>query len=338
MDVFYFPFTYMPEKSIAALRPLFKKLIFFQTDEMFLPDAMKSSVADGDVVMSIPVPGQGKKIVEMLSIFRNWGQSLDGKNRKYFKVQNEEIPFFSDMSVSKIKSDLSKGTLSKGKASESVPKSLTPEDIVSQAGLFLQLAQDLDVESEEVETGLRKYLEMENVLFDEIKGGAQEDDLNFSASLGDPTPGGTREDNLESRLAAWSILFRYVENCDGVFVTDSEAVFRHLEEKGGIGEAICRLPVPGDMSDPSAFQTTVEDLLLQLSRGGVDTADMERVVLPEDQGALTTSMLEVYVVQGVPPRNFFADMMPKNFVPEEADMDSDHTKMNTVLCLIRQNP
>ncbi|MBU0994548.1 MAG: hypothetical protein KJ737_18800 [Proteobacteria bacterium] len=341
MKLIYFPFTYISESTQTAISSFFRRIAVFQSDETALPAFMRSLYASGFLEIITPVKGNETALQDLISSFKMWGNALDDKNRTYFKTRKGEVPFFTEVSSSKIKADLRQAMKSgKDMASQKPEEKMNQSDILLRARMILQLAQELDIESDEFQNGMQKYQEMEHLLFENIKCRLTEDNTELNRYRKDIDRDTSKENKLEERIMAWSLLLPYCKEETGIFITDKREVVNFLKEFSVLKDIAFHVgPIPAGHNDEDVFTkfyAVLEETLIQLARGNITNPEDIQIHQPVFGDNQETWMLEVYLVKGESAVRFFNKGLAIH-TPVSENILNNKESMNTVICLIHRN-
>ncbi len=224
----------------------------------------------------------------------------------FFKTLGETIPFFDESSVSRIRADIKK----KSRETQS-PKN---SDHLFNAGLFLQIAQEFDMQSWEISKDLQFCENMEQDLIKNLKG---ENDSSYKGIIGNKAfitddPGSFM---IPERIKAWTYLMDYDQaqhnhEIPGLFITSSRAAFEHLIDKAPDAKKLfCFDTIPVHKNRVPELKEWQAGLMQRLDilaenewDGSVDGIDKA----PADQRCEKKISLTLYIVPREAPREFFA--------------------------------
>ena len=132
MKLFCFPYTYVNTVTLKAFYACFESVSVLQPSRLgdAIPD--RQWIDNGFVHLQVPVESDTIVLNRKLAEYRNWLDLHQGGQMDFFKMTNDQVPFFSESSVAQIRADIRE----KRKAE--------PEAYLFRARLFLQLAQEFD--------------------------------------------------------------------------------------------------------------------------------------------------------------------------------------------------
>jgi hypothetical protein len=219
MTPVYFPYTYIPDAIRTAILSLFGRIIVYKPASSPAQNKKtdKNTGASEQEWMDerLPLIKYNGMIEKMFKDNLNWAQYYKTDQIRNLKSYMDTIPFFTDASSFKIKSEISK--LSDNKQDQK-------HDLDFTAGLFLMYAEYLDIRHEEINKSLQSVQNKTNEMLRELKG------ENPAFNEGDSTD--DSDDPLcymiKERLDAWtSLMIRDIpESC--LFLTANREVISTL--------------------------------------------------------------------------------------------------------------
>lgn len=223
MTPVYFPFTYVSEPVISALRACFKQVAVYQPSAYNIPAAMQKWAKSGFFDLRTPVQNDKEKLDVIVDEFKEWVKFYPKSQIERMKIEKDSVPFFDEFSTSQIKADI------KGR------KSATQSDPVFNARLFLSAAQEYDIKNDELKKDLSLLDKSEQRLFNLIKG---KDEADYDGpSLKKLSNKNDRSDYMMfERISAWSRFYQQDRlpgdlSLSEFFVTSSRAVMDLITEK-----------------------------------------------------------------------------------------------------------
>lgn len=340
MNPIYFPFTYVSSSMVDALKAFFKKISVYQVSDHPLSNESRplwDRLLDNNAVeIRIPVTGDEKKIQTILKDYITWADLHKGDAKAFLEAQANMIPFFSETSVSKIKTDIKKRI---GNQKSIKSKSVNQPDELFAARLFLSIAHEHDIHQFGVLKELMHIESMEKDLFDRLKG--DPDDLSppfpyLLPSIAED-PGNYMTDE---RIKAWVRLLFQDTSYSGIYVTGSRRIFDTLLDQSPEAEQMIvldRIPIYSDPDDGlEKWKSQLSKLLNQMAR------DRQRIDidLPTSEtkasNDLPSASLSVYLIPGVDPKTYFNRFTRLDTT--EFGISADPSYVNTVLCILDMNP
>ncbi len=219
MKAIYFPFTYISDPTAKAVYTFFEQFSVFLPSEQKIPEGMKNLAADKFIDLSVPVKEDAARIDSALKEFRAWGNFHGSEKSAIVKTMTDNIPFFNDTSISQIRADVKKIMGA---------KTITKDDSLFAARIFLHFAQELDAQQHEIAGHLDSFAQKEKSIFKDLKEMDDGEDIpvkNFTK---------TEDSGLympKERISSWSRLFAHSSKESALFVTNSRSVLEVLMEK-----------------------------------------------------------------------------------------------------------
>ena len=215
----YFPFTYIPKPVVEAVKTCFRRIAVYQPLSQKVPEQMKAWEKQGILDLRVPVKKDEMKLAAACKEYMAWGALHQGNSIDFFKTQLDTIPFFDDLSSSKIRDDINKNIKPK--------PSLQKPDTLFNAGIFLCMAQELDRQRFEIDQNFNASKAMEKALYNGLQGNSAAAGNEFEEKnillKNDPGDYMTAE-----RMTAWTCLMQHDQEISGVYVTSSKAALDHL--------------------------------------------------------------------------------------------------------------
>ena len=219
MTPIYFPFTFISEPILAELGDCFGKIVVYQSSRMNIPENMTAWEKNGKIDIRLPVEGDEEKIDKIFQEFETWAELHQRGELSLLKTQAGKIPFFNDDAISQIKLDIKR---------QGHKKSLREEpELLLNARLFLQMAQEHDLQNDALRQDLLSFEAMEQHLIKDLKGetlSSSTDNAPYrSVATADAGQYMTKE-----RIDAWVRIMLHDRQQSGLFITHSRAVIEHL--------------------------------------------------------------------------------------------------------------
>jgi hypothetical protein len=230
----YFPYTYISRQTAAILHACFGTVSVYQPSEVEVPDAMRQLAAEGFIELRVPVKDSDHRLARILKDYRNWavfqrpGKGIDAQ---YLKTLKNRLPFFDDTAPEQIRSMI------KGQMANRPPAAADADTTEKRfkAQIFLQLAQEFDLQNDLVSEELVRCTQMEHEL---IKG------LHGEEAATDPTlpakevfsNSETADYMMAQRLEAWATLMladprQSATDAAGFFITCNQTVLELIEAR-----------------------------------------------------------------------------------------------------------
>ena len=332
MKPVYFPFTFMTTPVCQTLAACFRQTAVYQISSTKIPGEMQQFEKSGILDVRMPVKYDGDKLDTILKQYRSWANSHQGSEMAFLKARAHEIPFFDETSTRQIAADIK----SKG---ESQNRSQEKPDPLLNAGLFLHLAQEYDMQNLTLTEDLQAIEAMEHDFMKDLKGESQ--DLDEEAALEkrlethDPGYYMTKE-----RVHAWSRIMQRDQEGSGLYVTNSRSVFEFLIDSTPEAQLVDVLDaIPVVDNEVEELETWRDELMkhLEMLTIVVWIAKTDPIITaPEIPGCETTVSLTLYIVPGKTPREFFAGFVENDSFGVKDKHNGTKFK-NTLLGLIQKS-
>lgn len=304
MKPIYFPFTYISEPIAEALGACFKQLVVYQPSNQKVPEKMRHWARRGILDIRVPVKKDEKRLDAILKDYIAWANLHQGSEIGYLKDRGDTIPFFDKSSVSQIKADIKKRI--EGTESPNMP------DHLFSARLFLQIAQEFDIQSWEIDRQLQFCENRKQDLFKNLKG---ENDDSYKIGVVALKSEDRGSYMTGERMEAWSrlMLFDCLEQnheISGLFITSSRAVFEHLADRvPSLEKLFSFATIPGGQNRSPQLKEQQDSLLQQLEILAQNdwtrsTQGLERIFTA--QGGSKNFSLTLYLVPRESPQELFS--------------------------------
>lgn len=331
MKPIYFPFTYIPESVGKDLAACFGQITVYQISGEKVPEDMQNLVEDGILDVRIPMEINSELLDKIHHDYRVWMDTHQGTEIAFLKTMVHNIPYFDENASSQIRAEIKKTT-----RQTPIPKK--PDSLLN-AGLFLHMAQEYDLQNERLSRDLRDIDTMEADFMKDLKG--EEEDVQSRAmkhkpiEIQDPGRYMTAE-----RLAAWTSFMLKDPQDSEVFITTSRAVIEHIIDIWPETKQINRVDavsLGGEQDDARAswrreFMKSLEMLATQSRPAGVD----DLMPPPEVSGSETNFSLILYVVPDKTPRECFAGFIDTDALRDDSAKTSSRMT-NTLIGIVEEN-
>lgn len=288
----------------------------------------KSGILD----IRIPVKYDGDKLDAILKQYRSWANSHQGSEIAFLKSRADEIPFFDETSTRQITADIkSKG----GRQNRSQEK---PDPLLN-AGLFLHLAQEYDMQNLALSQDLQAIEAIEQDFMKDLKGENQalneETALEKTLEAHDPGHYMTKE-----RIHAWTHLMQQDQQDSGLFVTTSKSVFESLIDSAPDAELVVVLDaIPMVDKRVEALETWQDELMKHLEMFATHAwpAPTDDIIkAPQVPGCEVNAWLSLSIAPGKTPHEFFARYVENDSLGVK-DKNNGTKFKNTLLGLIQKS-
>jgi hypothetical protein len=319
MNPVYFPFTYIPEPIVEALASCFGQTIVYQAMTQNIPEILKTEAEKGVLEIRTPVTTDEQKLTAIIRDYKNWGIVHQGAEKSFLKFQKEKVPFFDDTSEIKIRSDIKKY-----KAGKTEEKDIP--DTLLNSRIFLQIAQEFDMQNQDVNHDLDELKTLEQQLIKHLHDDEPEFLIPKSESLIHQDTGAYM---TSERLEHWADLIRQDSaELSGIFITHSPSVLDLITDKLPDLKLIHHwnsVPIYHQNDIPETWQNDFMDYLQTLTK--VDESDIRGDFhqLPEIRGYFKTVSLKLYLIYGKSPYGFFNQLISKAKFQENIEKNIKNT-------------
>lgn len=217
MESVYFPYTYVSDKLMAALASCFTKASVYQPLAGKLPGNMAHWAERDRLGIRTPSRPDDDILNRLIEEYKQWADLHQAGGLAAFKARGESVPFFNESSVSQIRKEIKTG--------KQKQVSTEKPDPFKNARIFLQIAQEYDIQQNDIRQKLASFEEMRQGLFRELKGGDEDIDL-----LAEPNERPV-DHMAEERLVAWARLYIDDPVESGLFITTSRDVVNSMIDK-----------------------------------------------------------------------------------------------------------
>jgi hypothetical protein len=297
----YFPFTYIPTAALTIFQNLFKSVTVYQPSSLNIPGILLGGKKSDFIDLRIPLKMEESKLDAVLKDFRSWAKIHRESQMDFLKVQRDKIPFYEEFSASQIKADIKKSG------------AVTAPDLLFNARLFLQTAQEFDRYHDELNQELVSLDKAEQDLHENLKGEklAHSEEYSTGNKAGNNYP---PDYMILERLRAWTHLFL----CDRIdtdpenllFITTGRAALDILVDGRAekVKKVLCLRNIPMEAKDIPKIKQWRDSLgkrLKELAEKGGNESVAENLWGPEDNEISGKAALTVYLVIGESPYELF---------------------------------
>jgi len=302
MKPVYFPFTFITKAVCQALAACFRQTAVYQISSTKVPNEMQKLAKSGILDIRIPVKYDGEKLDEILKQYRIWTNSHQGSEIAFLKSRADKIPFYDETFARQITADI-KSIGDRQNRSQEKP------DHLLNAGLFLHLAQEYDMQNLTLSQDLQAIEAMEQDFMRDLKGENQalDEETARGKTLEAHDPGHYM---TKERIQAWTRVMQHDQQDSGLFVTTSKSVFESLMDSAPEAELVVVLDaIPVVNKRVEALETWQDELMKHLEMfvthaWPFPTDDIIRA--PQVAGYEINACLSLYIIPGKTPHEFFA--------------------------------
>jgi hypothetical protein len=328
MKPIYFPFTYIPGSAGKALAACFGQITVYQISGEKVPEDMQNLVKGGILDIRIPMEIDGELLDKIYSSYRVWIDTHQGTEIAFLKTMAHKIPHFDENAASQIRAEIKK-------TAGRMPAQEKPDPLFN-AGLFLHMAQEYDLQNERLFRDLMDIDAMEADFLKDLIG--EEDGIQARTAapsaieIKDPGRYMTQE-----RMAAWASFVLKDPRDFGLFITTSRAVVEHITDIFPEINRIYRFDTlfVGDEKDNAWVSWRREFmgyLEMMAAHSRPDGAD-GMAAPPQASGPKTDISLTLYRVPEKTPRECFSRFVEPQALHEDS-IDTSTPFQNTLIGLI----
>ena len=217
MKPIYFPFTFISAKTAEIIHSFFDQLVLYQPSNLKAPEILYKMAEEKTLCLRAPVSGDEDRLRMVFKDYQNWINYHQITDTAFLKTQSGSIPFFSDTSISQIKSDIKKITANKIKKEN--------EDLFIKR-LFLYLAQEYDNQQFELDRELLLLDKLNRTFICNLKGEPEE---YFNRKTFTPDDSGAFM--FQHRFKAWAQLFLEDDEISAFFITNYKSAPEYILEQ-----------------------------------------------------------------------------------------------------------
>ena len=291
---------------------------------------MQELSQDGILDIRIPVDVNGEFLDKVLKDYRGWINTHQGTETAFLTAMAKKIPFFDESASSQIRADLKK-------TGKQIPSGEKPDPLFS-AKLFLQIAQEFDLQKKGLGRDMMDIDAMEEDFMKDLKGEDDDDQTRTVARkvLENDDPGHYM---TTERINAWASLMLQDPQASGLFITTSRAVLEQLIDIVPEMEEVIRLDaIPMGVDEDEALSNWQDGLIETLEKLAtenwpVSMDDIENP--PEIPGSETNVALTIYIVPNKTLHECFADCVDADVFQADSIKTAKQFK-NTLISLIEK--
>jgi hypothetical protein len=330
MKPLYFPFTYIPESVGKALAACFGQTAVYLISGTKIPDNMQNLVREGTLDIRIPIEIDGKLLNKIYKEYQGWINTHQGTETAFLKTMAHKIPFFDENASSQIRAELKKTT-----------RQIQPQekpDPLFNAGLFLHMAQEYDLQNERLSQDMMDIDAMEEDFMKDLKGEEDNDHartmVHTAIEKKDPGLYMTTE-----RMEAWTSIMLRDPQESRLFITTSRAVIEHIIDIVPETKQVIRfaaVPVNADEDDALSNwrDHLMEALEVLATKSRPDVLD-DMANPPEVSGSEIKVSLTLYVIPDKTPHECFAGNVDTGV--SQTDLTKTGTRFkNTLIGLVEE--
>ncbi len=301
MTPIYFPFTYISEPLLDELLNYFGRIAVYQSSRNHIPENMTAMAKSGKIDIRTPVEGDEERFKKILQDFKAWADLHQRSEMSLLKTQAGKIPFFNENATSQIKSDIMRRDPEKPSQEKS--------ERLLRARLFLQVAQEHDLQHDALRLDLLSFEAMEQHMIKELHGEilSSSPDIDTYQSVASEDLG---QYMAKERIDAWTHIMLHDHRQSGLFITHSRAVIEHLLDAAPEAKKLSDIDATGAFENGS--EPKENRLLHQLETIVADAASAATTAAtapPLFNEKDRKRALIFYIIPGLSPHQFFSRYM-----------------------------
>lgn len=311
MKPVYFPFTYVPKHILDGLYAIFGGIVVYGLPGMGLPGCMQTGIAEGKLGIRTPEGLDETDFASIAADYRSWGD-LHRAGRSGQPAPGKAPPSWDDPATSRIKKEIRL----KAEGRDPEREGEASSDPLLAATAFLYLAGEYDLQNDEISAGLMSSDREKDKLISDVKGesdGASEE----TSPRRSRQPDDTGHVMLSERLAAWTYMMQMDHAAPAFFVTSSRAAFEHVLDGVDEAQTVLRAgPLGLTEKESEQMKGWRDGLAEHIARLTAHSGPVSSVALPGPPAGgccRTKVLLELSIIPGKSPREFFARFTPGVF-------------------------
>lgn len=309
----FFPATFITQRTVLAVNRRLGRFALYQPIMDQTPRMLAHLSETAAIELRHPVIGNESYLLELCRAYDRWG-SIHQKDALRLS-QLAGTGFYNQDFAADIRTEVLK------RKNGVEPESGLKADPMVNARMFLQLAQEFDLNEWEIRLSLEKADSASKTLFEQLRGEGLDTVEPFGSgdlsASDDPCAVMT-----ESRMAAWALLARSDTSPPDLFLTDSRAVMDALTERF---PAIVRLLQTDKVCEPvlvaDALSTGLPPVAGSPWQGAKEAARMFSYL---DHAADDGYILEAYAIPDCSPAKVIASLTDAPFREEGVKGGSRH--------------
>ncbi|MCG6892470.1 MAG: hypothetical protein LJE65_02590 [Desulfobacteraceae bacterium] len=291
MKPLLFPFTVISRSMAEALADGFGVApVVAAPSRRHLPETIGTLADKGLVEVVFPASGDDR-LDEIQEQFYEWARLHPSDDLLNLAASMDAVPFYDESKPSRIRSEI----LDRG-----VSRPSSEPETLTAARVLLLLAQEADMQAEEVEEGLYHLKGQQRTLAQTLMGPDFEDG---PAAADTGTPAGPRDPGIHQprhRIRAWSRLTLEADDPSPLWVTPSRAVFDEVLEMAPSSAAIiAQMPFPDAGASSAATSDSLWDRLAREDCSDKPIEGLEGI--NEKQPATSFRLLAALIPDCPPP-------------------------------------
>ncbi len=267
MNAAYFPFTFLNPATTADWIDCFSGLrVYCPLDGASCADMAETARQKG-LDLRAPCPENSAQVLDMCRSHKQWKEAHTGVDSYFYRQTAHTVPFFDETTISRLKQDITDAVSRK-------PRTAEP---LLMAQLFLQLTHEHDREQIMLTGSLTSLADREKEMLTALQGDDSEplpsDRGNLQKAMNDINYRDMGAYLTAERIRAWSLLAARDSATPSLLVTDSRAVFDHIQEMMPRAAVVLEdLPEPVEAADKKTTRDGLHRFLDRLTAGDRDAS------------------------------------------------------------------
>ncbi len=323
MKSIYFPFTYISKQAAETICSCFSQIDIYQPTAQGLPEEMAQLAESHSLGVRTPVITDDHKLDAVCENFTNWIHLHGGTQAHLLKTENNATPFFNESSTLQIKSTIKKGEI----------KEKPDPDFLAR--VFLKFTQDFDRQNTEIVKDLKSYENMEQNLFNTLKG---EEAYVFKADAKNDRIEDHGAYMTDERLTAWTRLMLFDPTAPDLFVTTSPSVINLLLDKTPGAKQILKLDSISlsetNHQGRAKWKKSLIEYIDRLGKNDVPELPSSLSAPPDLIKSTKTTSFSLFLVEGETPCDFFTRCTDLRFPKSEMMKREKHPDHTLFGCIV----
>jgi len=208
----FFPTTYISQSSLDFCQEWFEQICIYQPSDINIPEHYQTNER---LIIRTPLTSQfDRQKFEQEKLYLNALIRESGPNLAHLKARSEDLPFFDESSVNRIRAQI------KHNRNQTVPAA-HKELLIA---LYCHLFQELDMQQADLDSTLAEIDNSHSQLFQQLNN-----------DLSNHSPQSTHTDKklltqIQDRLKVWFYLYQYDQEKSDILVTDNPDVMIEIQE------------------------------------------------------------------------------------------------------------
>lgn len=218
----YFPFTFIPKSVADLFSSTFGRVVVYQPNSLRIPQNLSELADNKSIEIRTPINGDEDRLNILHHDYVKWG-TLHDVGFSTFKASVHDDAEDEEFAV-QIRSQIAK---------QKADTPLASDDAFSNR-LFLQMAQDFDMQQYDIDRQLQLSEAKKRAMFSNLSGG--EDNIKCTDYLPLQDYGAYL---TTKRICAWVRIYQADHDASPFLLTNSLSSFHHVIECAPASEVVC---------------------------------------------------------------------------------------------------